>query len=387
MEWRLQEALVRWKPYLALVFIQFGLAGMDVISKVALNQGMSNYVFVVYRHAVATIVIAPFALILDKKHRPKMTLPIFAKLLLLSLLEPVIDQNLYFIGMKYTTATFAASMANILPALTFLIALLFRLEKVRLKSIRSQAKIIGTVATVGGAMMMTLLKGPMLELFWTRSTAHGHPATGAIDLAHSIKGALMITFGCLSWAFFVILQAVTLKTYPTELSLTAWICLLGTGEAAILALVMERGNPAVWSINWDTKFLAALYSGVFCSGLAYYIQGVVMKDRGPVFVTAFNPLSMVIVAVISSIILREQMYLGRVVGAAVIVIGLYMVLWGKCKDQNSAASHVEAAKSLPTLQMKTSDAAANSSSDKENLPLDQILTIYPSSQHTHKTLG
>ncbi|CAH9114042.1 unnamed protein product [Cuscuta europaea] len=357
MEWRLAEALVRWKPYLALVFIQFGLAGMDVISKVALNEGMSNYVFVVYRHAVATIVIAPFALILDQKHRPKMTLPIFAKLVLLSLLEPVIDQNLYFIGMKYTTATFAASMANILPALTFLIALLFRLEKVRLKSIRSQAKIIGTVATVGGAMMMTLVKGPVLELFWTKSIGHGHPATGAIDLAHSIKGALMITFGCLSWAFFVILQAVTLKTYPTELSLTAWICLLGTGEAAILALVMERGNPAaVWSINWDTKFLAALYSGVFCSGLAYYIQGVVMKDRGPVFVTAFNPLSMVIVAVISSIILREQMYLGRVVGAAVIVIGLYMVLWGKCKDHNSA-SHLDP-KSLP---MK-SDAAANTGS-------------------------
>lgn len=51
--------------------------------------------------------------------------------------------------------------------------------------------------------------------------------------------------------------------------------------------------------------------GIVCSGLAYYIQGVVMKDRGPVFVTAFSPLSMVIVAVLSSFILAEQMYLGR----------------------------------------------------------------------------
>lgn len=51
--------------------------------------------------------------------------------------------------------------------------------------------------------------------------------------------------------------------------------------------------------------------GIFCSGLAYYIQGVIMKDRGPVFVTAFNPLSMVIVAVLSTIILREQLNLGR----------------------------------------------------------------------------
>jgi hypothetical protein len=39
---------------------------MDILSKAALNQGMSNYVLVVYRHAVATVVIAPFAAILDK---------------------------------------------------------------------------------------------------------------------------------------------------------------------------------------------------------------------------------------------------------------------------------------------------------------------------------
>ena len=51
--------------------------------------------------------------------------------------------------------------------------------------------------------------------------------------------------------------------------------------------------------------------GIVCSGIAYYIQGIVMKDKGPVFVTAFNPLSMVIVAVLSSFLLSEIMYLGR----------------------------------------------------------------------------
>ncbi|GLT79251.1 hypothetical protein SLA2020_507450 [Shorea laevis] len=54
------------KPYLAAILLQLGGAGMDVLSKAALNQGMSNYVLVVYRQAVATIVIAPFATIIDK---------------------------------------------------------------------------------------------------------------------------------------------------------------------------------------------------------------------------------------------------------------------------------------------------------------------------------
>jgi len=54
------------KPFLAVVFLQFGFAGMDILCKAALNKGMSNYVLVVYRHAVATIVIAPFAVIMDR---------------------------------------------------------------------------------------------------------------------------------------------------------------------------------------------------------------------------------------------------------------------------------------------------------------------------------
>lgn len=323
------------KPFLAVVFLQFGLAGMDILSKVALNHGMSNYVLVVYRHAVATIVVAPFAIVFDKKVRPKMTLPIFIKILLLGLLEPVIDQNLYFLGMKHTSATFAATMVNIVPAITFVMAWIFRLEKVKFRSIRSQAKIIGTVATLGGAMMMTLIKGPALNI-WSKS----NPSSGVkqldISVHDAIRGSIMISIGCFSWAAFVILQAITLKTYPAELSLTALICLMGTLEGTAVALVMEKGRLSPWIIGWDANLLAAVYSGVFCSGLAYYVQGLVMKERGPVFVTAFNPLCMVIVAILSAFIMAEKMYLGRAIGAVVIVAGLYMVIWGKSKDYDSS---------------------------------------------------
>jgi len=54
------------KPYLAMISLQFGYAGMNIITKVSLNQGMSHYVLVVYRHAFATAVIAPFAFIFER---------------------------------------------------------------------------------------------------------------------------------------------------------------------------------------------------------------------------------------------------------------------------------------------------------------------------------
>ena len=54
------------KPYFAMILLQFGYAGMIIISKFSLNGGMSHYVLVVYRHAFATVAIAPFAIIFER---------------------------------------------------------------------------------------------------------------------------------------------------------------------------------------------------------------------------------------------------------------------------------------------------------------------------------
>ncbi|XP_062087378.1 WAT1-related protein At2g39510-like [Humulus lupulus] len=319
------------RPFIGIIVLQFGYAGMSIVSKFALDRGMSLHVLVVYRHVVAAVVIAPFSILMERKTRPKMTSSVFIKILLLGLLEPVIDQNLFYTGMKYTTATFASAMCNILPAFAFIMAWIFRLEKVDIQRIHSQAKLLGTLLTVVGAMVMTLVNGSMLDFPWTKEN-NDHGYVKAATNENYLKGGLMLTTGSMCWSSFIILQAITLKSYPAELSLTALICLMGAIEGSIAAIILEWGNPAAWSIRLDSSLIAALYSGIVCSGFGYYIQGVVMKDRGPVFATAFNPIGMIIVAILSSFIFSEILYLGRVIGAVIIVLGLYMVLWGKTKD-------------------------------------------------------
>ncbi|KGN51278.1 WAT1-related protein At2g39510 isoform X1 [Cucumis sativus] len=322
------------KPYLGAIALRFASAGMSIISKAALNQGMNQLVTIVYRYSIGAIVVAPFAFVLDRKIRPKMTLPIFAKILLLGLLEPVIAQSLIYSGTKYTTATFATAMCNILPAFAFLMAWICRMEKVNIRSLRSQAKILGTLVTVGGAMMMTLLKGPLLSLPWTnQNNLNPHSYSTLPNKQQPVKAAIVITISSICSSAFTILLAHTIRTYPAELTLTTFICLAGAVESTILALAFEWDNPSAWVLHADSILLAALYGGIISSGIAYYLQGVVVKLKGPVFVTAFNPLSMVIVAIISSFIFAETLRLGRVVGAAVIIIGLYLVLWGKSKDK------------------------------------------------------
>ncbi|KAL0408222.1 UNVERIFIED_CONTAM: WAT1-related protein [Sesamum radiatum] len=276
------------KPYLAVILLQFGSTGSAIIAKSALNHGMSHYTFSVYRNVVATVVMAPFALALER---------------------PVIDQNLYYAGMKYTTATFASAMCNVLPAITFLIAWALGLERVNIKRWASLAKVAGTIVTVSGAMIMTLVRGSIIGLPWTRHNHINSQLTAADADANShqnpLRGALMITAGCFCWSMFYILQAITLKSYPAGLSLTALICMAGTLQGTALTLVAEKGNAAIWSIRADTKLLAYVYSGLVGSGITYYVAGIVSREKGPVFATSFNPLSMVFVAVMSSFILSS----------------------------------------------------------------------------------
>ncbi|GLT93105.1 hypothetical protein SLE2022_109110 [Rubroshorea leprosula] len=332
----LKSIFNRAKPFLGVIFLQFVYAGNFIVVKSALNKDMSQHVLVVYRHAIATLFISPFALVLERKIRPKMTFSTFFKILLLGLLEPTIDQNLYNTGMKYTTATFATAMSNVTPAIAFMMAWTFRLEKVNLRKLHSLLKILGTIVTIGGAMLMTLLTGPVLHLPWTKVHNVQQAANSSVVTKQDpVKGAILMGTGCFCWSGFIILQAITLKSYPAPLSLTALICCMGTIEGIIFALGMEKGNSEPWSIHLDIKLLAYIYCGVATSALGYYIQGVILKVKGPVFVTAFSPLSMVIVAILGSFVLSEITYLGRITGAIVIVAGLYFVLWGKSKDQLS----------------------------------------------------
>ncbi|CAM0955522.1 unnamed protein product [Alopecurus aequalis] len=329
-----EETLMqRCKPYVAMISLQFGYAGMNVLTKVSLNHGMSHYVLVVYRHAFATLSIAPFALILERKVRPRMSLRVFINIFLLALMGPVIDQNFYYAGLKYTSPTFSCAMSNMLPAMTFCMAVIFRMEKVNLKKARCVAKVAGTLVTVAGAMLMTLYKGRAVEMIWSVHT-HLHEGTHQAAAAAAkdwFKGSIFLIIATLAWASLFILQGPTLTRYDAPLTLTMLVCFVGTLQAIVVTLAMEHTTD-VWKIGFDMNLLAAAYAGIVTSSIAYYVQGLVIQIRGPVFASAFSPLMMIVVAIMGSFILAENIYLGGIIGSVLIVAGLYSVLWGKHKE-------------------------------------------------------
>lgn len=52
--------------HVAMLALQFGYAGFHVVSRAALNMGMSKIVFAIYRNILAFLLLLPFAYFLEK---------------------------------------------------------------------------------------------------------------------------------------------------------------------------------------------------------------------------------------------------------------------------------------------------------------------------------
>ncbi|CAH8354591.1 unnamed protein product [Eruca vesicaria subsp. sativa] len=308
------------KPYFAMVCLQFGYAGMNLITKVVLDRGMSHFVLVTYRNAFATAAIAPFTLLFERKAKPKMTFPLFMQIFVLALLGPVIDQNLYYAGLKLTSTTFAGAVTNIVPALTFIISIICR------------------YLNLNHSLKNNYIKWKDGEGGDEKSDA----SSPAVE--DYLKATVFLLIASFSWAYFFVLQAATLKRYSSHLTLSTMVCFMGTLQSTALTFVIEP-NLSAWNIRYDMNLLASLYAGIMSSGIAYYVQGVTTKKKSAVFVTAFNPLIVIIGSIIGLLILGQRLYLGGlgswngdINGGSVCVI-----LWGKEGDEeeNSENKFVE----------------------------------------------
>lgn len=85
-----------------------------------------------------------------------------------------------------------------------------RLENVNVWKLPSQAKIIGTIVTLGGATIMSLVGGPTIGLPWTKHHNNVPSTTNVVspNELNPVKGALFIAAGCFCWACFYNLQVI-----------------------------------------------------------------------------------------------------------------------------------------------------------------------------------
>ncbi|KAL6012259.1 hypothetical protein ACLOJK_002737 [Asimina triloba] len=251
----------------------------------------------------------------------------FSLIFITSLVGISVNQNCYFMGMYHTSSSIATAMTNLLPAITFVIAAALGLEKVNLRSMHSIAKIIGTIASVLGAIAIALIKGTKLLNMQSITLPSIIQSVGE----NWVLGCSLLLVRSTSWSLWLILQVPMSESYPDHLSLSTWMCFLASIQSGVIAIIFEP-NLESWKFHSSIMISCCVYSGTIGSGVAYFVQSWCISRRGPVFSAMFSPLCTVIVTITACIVLNEELYMGSLIGAIVVVAGLYAVLWGQAHE-------------------------------------------------------
>ncbi|PON31669.1 WAT1-related protein [Parasponia andersonii] len=206
-----------------------------------------------------------------------------------------------------------------------------RMEKLNWRSSTSLAKSIGTIVSITGELIVTLYKGPSLL---PTSSSSNLFYTELLQQPNWVLGGLLLTADSVAASVWLIIQMETasiLKRYPAELILAFFYCFFSALLSAVSCFVVER-DLSPWSLKSKTRFLSVLFSGVFGSAFLVSVSAWCVHKTGPVFVSMFKPLAVVIAFAAGVIFSRDTIFLGRLLGAIIVVAGFYSVLWGKANE-------------------------------------------------------
>ncbi|KAL6624624.1 hypothetical protein ACP70R_031945 [Stipagrostis hirtigluma subsp. patula] len=363
----------RYAPHVLMTLVQLSYTLMYFMTEAAFKRGLNPYVYVTYRNLLA-VLLWPLAYFHEKKLRPKMTVLLFLEIFVLSLLGGELKS-------QHVLRKFEVHIPNVRQY--HVEHHLFndvrhcrraqRMEIVDIKSLRGLAKILGTVVSFVGAITMTLYTGGKIRTLW-KSPIHIHGDGSSVVHESWMKGSILAMASCMCWAVWYILQIIfylltkskgngnlckkkqkeeinspriahvaeasSLKRYPAQLSLTAWMSLVGAIQSAVFTVFVQH-KPEDWLIGFGLNFWCIVYSALLCNGFAIYAQLWCTEKKDPVFVSMFNPLCTIMVAILAYFIFGENLYVGSIIGAVVVIAGMYMLLWGKDKDHQHEKSNSE----------------------------------------------
>ncbi|GER48479.1 nodulin MtN21 /EamA-like transporter family protein [Striga asiatica] len=315
---------------LGMLAVQVIASALLILSRVIISEGTFIFALMTYRHVIAALFIVPFALYFESGALKKLTLAAFFWLFMVALTGISMAMGLFYYGLKYTSATYATNFLNLIPVITFIFAIIFRVERLGLHTMAGKIKTIGAMLCLEGALTITLYKGKSLHL----GHYFKHESTILIKTQKNMtRGTITLVTSCLSYGIWFILQVKLFKVFPYRYWANLLTCVIASAQSAVIGLCMNR-DPKAWKLGFNLELVTIIYSGVFATAASFCLISWAIIQRGPTYPTMFNPLAIILIAIVEAIFLGEQISIGSLLGMSLIIVGLYSFLWGKHKDIN-----------------------------------------------------
>jgi len=136
-----------------------------------------------------------------------------------------------------------------------------RYESVHFNRIDGLAKVLGGVlASVGGASIITLYKGPVI--YTPRLALHQEQYLSVLGDATGKNwnlGGIYLFGHSLCWSGWIVMQAFVLKKYSAPLTVSAFTCFFGVVQFLTIAAFFETDSKA-WQFNSSGEIFSALFS-------------------------------------------------------------------------------------------------------------------------------
>ncbi|KAK3032595.1 hypothetical protein RJ639_037359 [Escallonia herrerae] len=316
-----------WKAHAAMAMVQVFNGGYHVITKVALNVGINQIVFCVFRDLIALCILAPVAY--DIREPAFVSYWSWLHKSNLCRGHTACNSSLY-LHISYYDGV------SVIDFCLYLMASLFMF----LPACGGPA-VFGSMESEYALHSEISARGQPEPAGWLISTFLD------FGLDHWHLGVLCLIGNCMCMAAYLAIQAPVLAKYPASLSVTAYSYFFGALFMVVTAVCMTNESTD-WSLTQSEVF-AVSYAGIIASALNYGLLTWSNKILGPALVALYNPLQPAASAFLSRVFLGSPIYLGSILGGFLIIAGLYVVTWASYRDRQSAIGGTHISRSSEPL--------------------------------------